>query len=234
MNRKSFFQDHVWFIIVVAGIVGIILGFLILKTCQSVVCKKSTRNHPDEQDSPVYVDPATLPMSEGRKKDPLNYIDIHVLPTIPQGGGDENMPVYVDPETVVSAKNRQRAGKENRAFSHEQAGKIPDDDGRVYQAPNETRRSKESESDGGEGDIEDNETEDEIVATPEVETRNKHHSSPIIQPKPRANTEPMLGYQDLDSSDEIEENFYHSLRLGSDGQITTEYYVNEKVKAKEC
>ncbi len=258
VNRKSFLQDHIWYIVGGSVIAGILLGVLLLKLCQSTVCKKSKRGAQNEQDYPVYVDPATLPMSEGRKKDPLNYTDIHVGPTVPQGGMDENMPVYVDPDTVVSSRSRLRGAKgaENRAFGHgeEEAKEPPEDDNRAYQAPHDESLPDEA----GEGDIEDNRAEKEIQANrakekiqanqakheiqaeeeieanreeeeieANTEATNDKNRPPITPPKPRANTEPMLGYQDLDSSDEIEENFYHSLRLASKGPPD---YVNNGVK----
>lgn len=196
-----------------------------LKVCQSGFCKKSQQDEQNEQDSPVYVDPATLPMSQGCNKDPLNYIDVHVLPTIPPEGVKENMPIYVDPDTVVSSREKlkENRGEVNQAFGGVQTAEPPEDDDRVYQAPDETRADEDAES-----EIEDDRAEEEIQVNPGSQA-TKTHGPPIIQRKPRANTEPMLGYQDLDSSDEIEENFYHSLHTSSEGESKTIYYVNERV-----
>jgi hypothetical protein len=218
----------VWYIIGGSATAGILFGFLLLKIYQSVVCRKPRRHDQNEQDLPVYVDPATLPISQGRKNDPLNYIDVHALPSIPQGGVNENMPVYVDPDTVVSARERLREARdENQAVGDVQAKELPEDDGRVYQAPDESQANE-----GGESDFDDNQVEEDIQTNPEPEATNRQNSSPITHRKPRANTQPMMGYQDLDSSDEIEENFYHSLRSASEGH-SYEYYVNERVKNKE-
>ena len=195
-----------------------------LKLCQSGFCKKSQEDEQNEQDSPVYVDPATLPMSQGCNKDPLNYIDVHVLPTIQPGGMKENMPIYVDPDTVVSSREklRENRGEINQAFGGVQAAKSENDD-RVYQAPDGTRTEKDVESES-----KDERAEEEIRVNAASEA-TETHGPPITQRKPRANTEPMLGYQDLDSSDEIEENFYHSLHTSSEGESKNIYYVNERV-----
>ena len=231
-NQKSFLQDHVWCIIGVSVVAGILLGIILLKTCQSTVCKN--RDAENEQDSPVYIDPATLPISEGRKKDPFNYIDVPVLSnTTPQERIDENMPVYVDPDTVVSSRKKLKEARGEDIQESKDVRETPKDKNQMYQAPYESR-----EDENGESDIEDNQAEEdsqanqvdeEIQVDPADEEITNRESNPPIT-KPRANTEPMLGYQDLDSSDEIEENFYHSLRST---QPVTEYYVNERVKVKE-
>ena len=245
-NRKSFLQNYVWYIIGGSAIAGILLGFFLFKVCQSGVCKKSQQEEQSEQDSPVYVDPATLPMSQGCNKDPLNYIDVHVLPTIPPGGVKENMPIYVDPDTVVSSREklRENRGEVNQAFGNVQAEKPPEDDNRVYQAPQATRaetrvktqaetrvetRAETQAEEDAESEIEDDQEEEKIQANSGSEASETN--VPFTQRKPRANTEPMMGYQDLDSSDEIEENFYHSLHTASKGESKTIYYVNEKVQS---
>ena len=234
-NRKSFVQSHLWCTIGISVSTGILLGIILLKTCQLTVCKQWNRGEENAQDSPVYVDPATLPVSEGRKKDPLNYIDVHVIPsTIPQERMDENMPVYVDPDTVVSSRKKLKEGRGEEIQAIKEVREPLENDNRVYQAPYDSRAEE-----NGESDIEDNQAEEEIQAnhTKERIHENREEDETIKRqnrpPKPRANTEPMLGYQDLDSSDEIEENFYHSLRLPNKGQPLSEYYVNEKVQVKE-
>ena len=97
----------------------------------------------------------------------------------------------------------------------------------MYQAP------EESLTDEGGEDSEDNQAEEDVQANAEPDATKKTKCPPRILTKPRANTEPMLGYQDLDSSDEIEENFYHSLRSASGGHVKSHYYVNERVKVKD-
>ncbi|XP_028402685.1 uncharacterized protein LOC114525507 [Dendronephthya gigantea] len=229
-NQKSFLQQYVWYIVGGAALIGILLGFLLLRIYQSSDCRKSEEEaEQNDQNSPVYIDPATLPISQGRKMDPLNYIDVHVLPSIPQGGANDNMAVYVDPDTVVSSRERlgeTRAG-ENQNLRETQARKPPEDDDRVYQSPDESLTD-----DGGE-ESEENQAEEEVQANSETETTTKKKCPPRVLTKPRANTEPMLGYQDLDSSDEIEENFYHSLRSANSGHAKSHYYVNERVKVKD-
>ena len=231
-NQKSFLQDHVWCIIGVSVVAGILLGIILLKTCQSTVCKK--RDVENEQDCPVYVDPATLPISEGRKKDPFNYIDVPVLSnTIPHERMDENMPVYVDPDTVVSSRKKLKEANGEDIQECKEVNESLKDNSRMYQAPYESREDENEESDiednQAEEDTQANQGDEEIQAdSADEEITNRQDNLAIT--KPCANTEPMMGYQDLDSSDEIEENFYHSLRSTQPG---TEYYVNERVKVKE-
>lgn len=174
-------------------------------------------------------------------KNNLNHIDVHALEAAHPGGANKNVAVYVDPDTIISSRQREGRGEDDQVFVEVQAGDDRADDGRLHQLPGQLLK------DAAEKDVEDNRAvgvirlEDDIQVEDKVQAnhvengdetrvnnhlRSKHGFPPPAYPKSPAKTKPIVGCQDLESLNEVEENIYHNFRSGSKGGQTTEQYAN--------